>query len=119
VALYLTLNQIYNSFEYLAGRRENQHRRWYRQNSKWKREKYLRVHPSVRQMPLGRDRDGIEYYFLGSASAVINDQNGIIGVGPGILKYHVDAVRLEAAMDIKGENEGALKIALLNVSKSK
>eukprot|EP00890_Picochlorum_soloecismus_P003874 jgi/Picsp_1/4488/NSC_06709-R1_zinc-finger domain of monoamine-oxidase a repressor r1 protein len=80
---------------------------------------YLRVHPSVRQMPLGRDRDGVEYYFLGSASAVMNDQNGIIGVGPGILKYHVDAVRLEAAMDIKGENEGALKIALLNVSKSK
>eukprot|EP00890_Picochlorum_soloecismus_P001224 jgi/Picsp_1/2101/NSC_05566-R1_---NA--- len=56
---------------------------------------------------------------ISQASAVINDQNGIIGVGPGILKYHVDAVRLEAAMDIKGENDGALKIALLNVSKSK
>jgi hypothetical protein len=78
---------------------------------------YLRVHPCVRRMPLGRDRDGVEYYSLDSASAVMNNQNGIIGVGSGFLKYHGDAARLETMMDIKGENEGALKIALLNVSK--
>ena len=77
---------------------------------------YLRVHPCVRRMPLGRDRDGVEYYSLDSASAVMNNENGVIGVGSNFLKYHGDAARLEAMMDIKGENEGALKIALLNLS---
>jgi len=80
---------------------------------------YLRVHPCVRRMPLGRDRDGIEYYSLDSASTIMNDKNGIIGLGLDILKYYGDAASLEAAMDVKGENEGALKIALLNVPKTK
>lgn len=80
-----------------------------------KTSKYLRTHPSARRVAIGQDRDGNSYYFLSCAKTITGSSKGILCTYEDEIKYYNDINGLHDALDVSGNMEGALRMALKEV----
>jgi len=78
---------------------------------------YLRTHPSARRVALGQDRDGHWYYSLSCAKVITGTSSGIFCMSENTTKYYDDIKGLQAALDVSGDKEGVLRMALREVEK--
>ncbi len=78
---------------------------------------YLRTHPSARRVALGQDRDGQRYYSLSCAKVITGTSSGIVCVSENDTLYYDDIKGLQDALDVSGEREGVLRMALRDVEK--
>ena len=77
-----------------------------------KTSEYLKTHPSVRRVALGQDRDGHCYYSLSCAKAITGSSTGILRMTENTVTCYDDIKGLQDALDISGEREGVLRMAL-------
>lgn len=78
---------------------------------------YLKTHPSARRVALGQDRDGTYYYSLSCAQTITGSSSGIVCISESknTQTYFDDINGLQDALDVSGEKEGILAMALKEV----
>jgi len=84
-----------------------------------KNSEYLRTSPSVRMMAIGQDRHGTLYYSLNCAKTITGTEKGILRLSKDDIQCFNDIGGLQNALDMSGEHEGALRMALMQVEKMK
>ena len=84
-----------------------------------KNSEYLRTNPAVRMVAVGQDRHGALYYSLNCAKTITGTEKGILRLSEDDAQCFNDIGGLQNAMDMSGEHEGALRMALMQVEKMK